>query len=109
MLFAGSKGEEMTTSGIYLDDFKVTVADVIEVQAGERRTLVAGEHIRIEPIGSQENSVERLANAHFQHLESEMSRRACVLVLRSNSSSNYSLTDFTYKDITNGLIMLSVS
>lgn len=70
---------------------------------------MAGEHIRIEPIGSMENSADTLASAHFQHLESEMSRRECVLLLRSNTSSNYSLTDFTYKDVTYGLIMLSVS
>ncbi|VUZ41621.1 unnamed protein product, partial [Hymenolepis diminuta] len=101
------KEQKTESSTVYLDDFKVTVADVVEIQVGESRTLMAGEHIRIEPIGSMENSADTLASAHFQHLESEMSRRECVLLLRSNTSSNYSLTDFTYKDVTYGLIMLS--
>ncbi|VDK32500.1 unnamed protein product [Taenia asiatica] len=104
------KEEKKEGSCIFLDNFKVTVAEKAEVAAGERRTLTADEHIRIEPIGvdgTPENVKETLATANFQHLESEMSRRGCILLTRVNSSSNHSLTDFTYKDVVHGQIMLS--
>ncbi|VDO09292.1 unnamed protein product [Rodentolepis nana] len=101
--------KEQTTKSatIYTDDFKVTVADAVEIEVGEHKTLMAGEHIRIEPIRSTGDFAETVASAHFQHLESETSRRECVLLVRSNTTSNYSLTGFTYKDITNELVMLS--
>ncbi|KAL5106923.1 FRAS1-related extracellular matrix protein 1 [Taenia crassiceps] len=105
-----TKGEKTDNSSILLDNFKVTVAEKVEIAAGERRVLTADEHIRIEPIGmdrTPENVKETLAIAHFQHLESEMSRRRCIRLTRTNSSSNVSLTEFTYKDVVHGQIMLS--
>lgn len=111
-MFAETKEGKTKGSCIFLDNFKVTVAEKVEVAAGERRTLTADEHIRIEPIGVErtpENVKETLATAHFQHLDSEMSRRGCILLTRANTSSNRSLTEFTYKDVLHNQIMLSVS
>ena len=85
------------------------IAEKIEVTVDERRALTAGEDVRIEPNAEMENAEEMLTNAHFQHLESEMSRRGCILLVRDNSSANYSLTHFTYNDLRSGNIMLSVS
>lgn len=105
-----TKEQKTEEPSIFLDNFKVTVAEKIEVAAGERRTLTVDEHIRIEPIGvdgSLENVKETLATANFQHLESEMSRRGCILLARANTSSNYALTEFTYKDVVHGQIMLN--
>ncbi|VDD78994.1 unnamed protein product [Mesocestoides corti] len=100
------------TSEFVLEGFRVSVAEKVEVVPGERRPLVAGEHIHIEPIGdskTNENITEVMARAHFQYLDSEMSRRGCILLIRANSTGNQSLSEFTYEDIMQRQIVLGVS
>ncbi|VDD78331.1 unnamed protein product [Mesocestoides corti] len=99
----------MDTSEFVLEAFRVSVVEKVEVVPGERRPLVAGEHIHIELIGDSKtnaNITEVMARAHFQYLDSEMSRRGCILLIRANSTGNQSLSEFTYKDIMQRRIVL---
>ncbi len=94
-------------STIILDGFKVTLPKGLEIGPRQKVSLSPANFVHIEATGS-DGVEEILMNSHFQHLDSERSRRGCISLLRV-AGDNVSVGEFTYNDLVDEKVLLSVS